>query len=224
MKKFWIVILSCILCLCFLGLVSCNQEKGLLNYVSQLTNNIYHSDSQNYNIKAVYGYRETNPCQDGKVGQKAYFLTFRLLDKQTDLQTYSLQFDFAQKSYGGDFTINPVFHTLTLELEIEGFVCDSFDAKISCGDQTEVVKMTSAIPKNTLSYKKALSALQKEQGSLINSYYDNTGNFTAEIYLRILVKNGKGYWYVGFAQSDKQLKALLLDGETGKVLAIREVF
>ena len=224
MKKFWIVIVSCFLCLCFFGLVSCNQEKGLEPYVSQLTNNLYHSESQNYNLKAVYGYKEINPNQDGKVGQKAYYLTFRLFDKQTNMQTYSLQLEFAKKNYGGDFTVNPVSHTLTLDLEIEGFVCDSFDVKITCGDQTEVIKMTSPIPKNTLGYKKALLALQKEQGSLIKSYYDNNGNFTAEIYLRILVKDGKAYWYVGLAQSEKQLKALLLDGETGKVLAIREVF
>ena len=53
---------------------------------------------------------------------------------------------------------------------------------------------------------------------------DQDGNFNAELYMRVIVKDQLPYWYVGFASGNEQLKALLVDGINGEVLAIREIF
>ena len=42
--------------------------------------------------------------------------------------------------------------------------------------------------------------------------------------MRVIVKDQLPYWYVGFASGNEQLKALLVDGINGEVLAIREIF
>ena len=83
--------------------------------------------------------------------------------------------------------------------------------------------MKSTLPKNTISYTKALTCLQKSQAELLKTYYDSNGNFNAEITLRVLVKDSHPYWYVGLSNANGT-KALLLDGLTGKVLAVKDIF
>ena len=42
--------------------------------------------------------------------------------------------------------------------------------------------------------------------------------------VKVIVKDDKPYWYVGIASGGGNLKALLIDGFSGEVLAIREIF
>ena len=82
--------------------------------------------------------------------------------------------------------------------------------------------MQSIIPKGTISYVKALECLNKSQPQLIKAFSNEDG-FNAEIYARIIVKNDKAYWYIGLAGGNNRLKALLVDGKTCEVLAVREI-
>ena len=50
------------------------------------------------------------------------------------------------------------------------------------------------------------------------------GAFGAEITLRVFVNNEKPYWYVGLVRGEHKVVALLIDGVTGDVLAIRELY
>ena len=96
--------------------------------------------------------------------------------------------------------------------------------QISSAGVTETVTMTSIIPDKTISYSTALNHLVQKQQSLVAHYTTDDGVFTAEIYARILVNDGAPYWYIGIASGNNNLKALLVDGITGEILAIREIF
>ena len=41
--------------------------------------------------------------------------------------------------------------------------------------------------------------------------------------MRIIVKDGKAYWYAGLSDGKDFLKALLIDGVSGEILATRTV-
>ena len=41
--------------------------------------------------------------------------------------------------------------------------------------------------------------------------------------MRIIVKKEKPYWYIGLINQDGTTKALLVDGFSGEVLAIRKI-
>ena len=73
-------------------------------------------------------------------------------------------------------------------------------------------------------FGKALDFLYSDQQNLIKAFCDEKGAFNAEIYARIIVKNDKPFWYIGIASGNNNLKALLIDGFSGKTLAIREIF
>jgi hypothetical protein len=42
--------------------------------------------------------------------------------------------------------------------------------------------------------------------------------------MRVLVKDNHAYWYIGLCDTEGKLKALLIDGFDGKVLAVRDIF
>ena len=113
---------------------------------------------------------------------------------------------------------------LVLTLNVEDFDQKSFTVQVGTLEHKEQVCLNSILPQNTMSAEKALQSLYKTQKEMVDGFYDEQGNFNAEIYLRVMVKNEKAYWYIGFASGNKKLKALLIDAVNGEVLAIREVF
>ena len=88
---------------------------------------------------------------------------------------------------------------------------------------TESVTLTSALPQETIDNAAALEYLEANQSALIAACTDENGNFSAEIVQRVLVKDGAPYWYFALKR-DNGVKALLVDGLKGDVLAVREVF
>lgn len=202
----------------------CKQENPLYNSVSELRSDLYEGKGENFSVMAFYGFKETPFNNDAAVGDKVYMLTFRLLNNQIDDATYTLSTTLNGQNFEREFKLNPVSHALTQSIEIENFSLKEFDVTITCGAISEKIKLTSIVPNNTISYKTALDRLYSEQKELVKVYTDQNGNFNAEIYTRIVVKDQKPYWYVGIASGNENLKALLIDGFSGEILAIRDIF
>ncbi len=220
MKKFIAIILSLIT---LLTLCACKEKQGLEVYVSELRSNVYIGSSELFTVKGGYGFKETPYQNDGKVGSIGYFLTLKLMDSELSQTTYTATLDFNGKNYSQTFKFSPISHSLIAVIEIPDFNLNEFEFTLSSGDKIETIKMVSELPNETISYKQALAFLAQSQPELIKAFSDSEGNFTAEIYARIIVKNDKAYWYIGLAGGNERLKALLVDGTTGKVLAIREI-
>ena len=224
MKKF-IVVCSLILALAttILFIPACKTQVGLIDNVSQLKLNLYEGESSSYRLRAFYGFDESPDARDSKVGNKVYKLTFKLIGKETESVKRSLSFTHRDKKYTADFMFNPVKNSVMTTVEIEDFFENEFEVEIISSNEREKITLSSTLPENSLSFEKALEFLEKNQPSLINSYKDENGVFQGEIHLRVIVKDQKPYWYVGLLSTDKNLKALLIDGFTGDILAIREV-
>jgi len=222
MKKLCLLF-SFLFCL-LLTLSGCKEPFTLEKSVSELRSDLFYGESSSYTVKAGYGFKEEPYFNDGKVGDVVSTLTFRLLNKETDLATYSLSFENDGEVYTADFKLNPVKNSLTASVEIDHFNQKNFTVTVHSSSSSEQVVLKSTLPPNTLTYQDALLHLQKEQVNLISHYLDQDGNFNAELYVRVIVKDELPYWYVGFASGNEQLKALLVDGTNGEVLAIREIF
>lgn len=221
---FFSVILILTILLFPLSLGGCEKNDLLSSSVSELRRDIFYGESQNYSVKASYGFREKPYVNDGKVGALENALVFKLLNKETDEATYTVVLELDGKTYSADFSRNPMLDSVTATLIVDEFSLKTFTVTVKSAAESEKVTLTSLLPENTIGYEDALSALESEQSELIKSYTDADGNFTAEIYMRVIVKDEKPYYYVGFASGNDKLKALLVDGVTGKTLAIREIF
>jgi hypothetical protein len=222
MKK--ITFIFCSLICLVLFFIGCKNQNFLQQHVSELRSDVFYGQSENFSVKAGYGFKETPYHNDGVARSRQNLLTFKLLNKETEDTTYSLTLNFSEMDYKTTFKLSPITHTLTATLEIDAFNLKEFSVTISNASHTETVTLVSQLPENTIDYVRALDYLQKNQTELIKRYTDSNGNFQAEIYARVLVKDNKSYWYIGIASGNENLKALLIDGITGEVLAIREIF
>ncbi len=218
-KLFFLIIISC----CFSLFFGCKDKPNLNAYVSELRSNYYESVNSDLKISAGYGFIEENANKDGSINNRYYLLTFRLLGVQTENVTYSLYLKYKDKEYNATFKLNPVTHGYTAGIEVDNFSANEFEITLSNGSNAQSVHMKSTLPKNTISYQKALSFLQAKQSELISSYYDENGKFTAEICAKVIIKDSHPYWYIGLSTKNNT-KALLIDGFNGELLAIRDVF
>ncbi len=211
-----------ILCIITMFFSGCYSKTTLNEYVSELRSNCYESVDSLVYISAGYGYIEKSHNLDGNVNQKTYALVFRIKDTQSENITYNIALNHQGKEYNSTFKLHPVTHTLSAVIKVDNFNVSEFEITLSYSSNKQVIKMKSTLPKDTISYSQALSFLQKHQPELIQSYYVN-GKFCAEICLRVLVKDNHSYWYVGLTNQEGT-KALLIDGFSGEVLAVRDIF
>ncbi|MBE5736831.1 MAG: hypothetical protein E7348_00320 [Clostridiales bacterium] len=225
MKKFKLSIALITLSLFILATFSgCEKPIDLSEYLTELKYQSYANQDCEYVIKANYGFIEDNHVTDGKVGKKTNLLTFKLLDRQTDNVTYTVSLDFNGVNYKSNFKLSPVSHSLVAVIEINDFNLNEFEITLSHSSENVKTTLTSILPENTITYKQALTHLQTQQSQLIASYIDQDGRFNGEIAARILVKDEHPYWYIGLCDKDGNLKALLIDGFNGEILAIRQIF
>lgn len=218
MKNFFILIISFITAFFALTGAACNKPDPLINSVTELRQNVYEGVSESYRLKAAYGYEENEKSE------RFYLLTFLLCNKTSSAGTYTLTFNSEKLSFTEDFKYSPVTGTLKTSVAIENFTDNEFNVTVSTGGIAETVTLKSLVSGGAIDYKTALVYLKKSQPELIALYNDENGDFAGKVTARILVKNEKPYWYIGLKNQNGALKALLVDGLSGNVLAVREVF
>lgn len=199
----------------------CKEEFNLLDYVSYYQSNVYVGDMNGTKITAYYGQSES-PCNlDGIKGDFLPFLTFKVnLAKSNVNYHVSVTTD---KEYQTGFTFEPIKSHLTATLPVENLNANTFDATVTVKNEPTTVKFTSIVPSNIIPVDKALSSLYVNQKSYIDSLKDGD-NFNAEIVIKLTVVKEKPYYYVGIADTNNNYKALLIDGITAEILAIRNVY
>ena len=218
MKKI-IPILTLIFAVVLIG--GCNKGINLEDYVTDLREEIYTAEGENFSLKIYYGYKETPFNNDGAVGTRINYLTVRLLGVPDTATEYTFTADIDGTTLNGEFSFNPVANALSAKAELNKKPPASFEITISSAASSQTLTAVSALPEGTISYKQALLSLEKNQAELINNYVSD-GKFTAEIYLRVMIRNDKPYYYVGFAKNGK-ITALLVDGFNGDILAVKTV-
>jgi hypothetical protein len=213
MKKLFLSFLLLFI-MVFLGCSACSNSTNLTDAITELRIDIFKGESESVSVSSAYGFN--------KLQSNGYFLTFKINNPVDMPVTYTVSFEH-DKLYTETFTQNPVTNTLTASVQVDNFSKKEFSVDILYGSEKTTVTLKSIKPENTLDYKTALNSLKKSQPSLLNNYIKD-GVFTANICMRLTVKENKPFYYVAFTDEDKNVKAFLLDGVTAKVLAVREIF
>ena len=213
-----IIVLLLILTCTFAG---CKKTDPYLNYVSELRQEIYKGYAENIEITAAYGFCETPYLNDGKTGNLVYGLTFKLHIVPDETKRV-IKFTKGDREYAAPFSLDEITSEYRATVEIKADMGKEFAAALILGDTTVPVVFKSIVPDNCITYETALTTLKNKQSTLLNSYIKD-GTFSAEIYMRIFVKDGAPYWYIGIAAGNDRLKALLIDGISGELLAVRDI-
>ncbi len=223
-KKFFYTFFTLILVV-FSGLLyGCEKEPFLYNYLSDYRENLYYGENEDIKLKACYGIRESDRNNDGTISNRYHYFSFVLLEKEHSNTSYSISLTINDITLSENFSLSPVSGNLCALIEVEPTSLTEFEVSISYSSSVKNVPLKSILPEDYIDGKEALKILESNQKNLIESYKDKNGFFEAEVTARIIVKDDKPYWYIAFIKSSDNVKALLLDGLNGEVLAVRDVF
>lgn len=200
---------------------SCKDKPTYVKYLSELRENIYEGETADVKLKCYYGFKESPYSHDGVVGKKIYSLTFILELDELSPATYNLELNFNGKSFKGAFSYTENSAFPSLSFNIENFTEKTFSVKVSKGEIINDITLSSVIPEKTISYEKALNSVFSSAPDLISSFKEGD-EFCGEINERVLIRNDKAYYYIALISSDN-VKAFLVDGTNGELLAIRTV-
>lgn len=115
------------------------------------------------------------------------------------------------RSYAGDYFFSG---------SVEKFPETSVTLRIQWKNETREITATSVKNDRTLSVNEILSCAVDAEKETVERLTQN-GNFLGEFYVRLLRRN-TNYYYVGIIDRNGKTISLLLDSETGELLARRE--
>ena len=219
MKKTFFMALTSI---CLAVLSSCASSTTLSMYVSQRRTGVYSGSLDEYSVTIYAEERETPFITDGYVGEMKNYLIVRLEKQGASLDNASIFISYDDVLVDASFTYNPLNGKYTAEEQVDRLPI-SKTLKVEIADENKRVEVTlnSLVLDEVMEVNKVLKCVQNYDKQVINSLFKN-GQIGAEIRVRLLCSDGRNYYYVGFANSNKTI-AYLVDGVSGEILAKKDV-
>lgn len=222
MKKFLIVMIT----LVALAFVGCAEPSTPMDRVTYLQTVSLYGQEGTFRICIRTGTAEKKPVADGVKGETANFATanLRVLEGSTAGKTYGYRFKLGDKDYTGEF-VQDRFGT--------GFSADLGEVPdlgmltaitIVDGESETTVPLENMMADLVITYDKALERAVEELKTDLDA--EEQEGFVREIHVKFINDghnpDSKYYWYVAFIREDAQFWAVLVDPETGDVVAKRK--
>lgn len=211
-KKFSSLILLCSLLPALGGCSGADYSSR----ISESRSDLFCAETEDFTLTLACVSREYPYIADGVPCTRSDYVEVVLSGGTAD--DYEVQFTVAGKSYGGEMSFRNVTGDYFFSQGVSEFPEGSVSVNVACGGETQELTATSVKTADTLTVDEALSAaVQAEQETI-----DEMGgrNFAGEFYVRLL-RREKNYYYVGIIDTAGKTVSLLLDAESGEVLARR---
>ena len=214
MKKMFIPLAIAV---CAAALGGCAKDStDYADYISENRYNIYMYSDVGAEIKIYCSEKESPFVADGIKGNvNALTEIYLQFDEGFD-EVYITSQSFT----GGDasyLTVKGCWY-----LSFSGYQQgDSITLTVNCDGESKDYTLQSILYDGVMSAEEALQCAVEYDGATFETLKKN-GIFYGEIFLRLLYDAGKCYRYVGVCDRNGKIKAYLLDGETGRVIAERD--
>ena len=218
--KFKLLILLALSTILFAFLFGCSKNVDYTPYVSQLRLSVYQGSSQNFKVTAYAEKRETPFIPNGTVSELINAVIVKVEFLNGSPSDANLKLFYGEKSITAPLTYNPVSEKSTATIKVENLPSSpSITVEITSGEILEKLTLSSVIFDKTISYQEAINQAINADKELSSKLFK--AEVSAEINVRIIVGDGKNYYYVGLIDKLGNTTAYLIDGETGSVLAKR---
>lgn len=208
------------LCIIFTFLLfSCSKPPLYEGKISQLRQEIFFAENEQFKLVCYPETRENPMENDGICGKIENVIIFRLTFKSSAIKdsTYDISFNVNGKSYNGKFEYKTIPNLLTSTISVENINFKDLQVTVTSENQTYSLKAIAQKNSDTITHIKAINQLSKndEQAKEIL----NSNNY--ELKIRLIDNEGYDYWYVGFSNGEKSV-SYLIDGKTGEIVAKKE--
>ena len=215
MKKIFIG-LSC--ALAFVPLFcACSPKIDYYSHASEIRSDIFRAEAEDFTLTVSCISREYPYVSDGIAAPKTNLLEISLA---TDLREEFSVYLIGDTKIGGETSFRNTRGDYFYSEGVKQFPDTAVTVRVEWKDGSREFTATSVKNERTLTPKEALNkALSNEKETLAGM--TKNGQFEGEFYVRLL-RRDKNYYYVGIVSKDAGVISLLLDGESGEVLARRE--
>ena len=197
-------------------LVACKQAPDYFTYVSELRSDLFVASEEEFSLTVACISREYPYINDGI---KATLSNVVEITLEGDADEYSV-YILGEEHMGGEMSFRNTRGDFYYSQGVKSFPEGSVSLRVEWENNSREIVATSVKTESTLSPKEALKyALEGEQATLQRMSAD--GGFRGEFYVRLL-RRDKNYYYVGIVDTNGRMISLLLDSESGKVLARHE--
>ncbi len=215
MKKRFIPV--CILCALLPALSACGK-RDYTPYLSEVKSDLFVAQTEEFSVTVACVSREYPYVADGVPAEQTKLLEIVLKDCQNE-EDYRVYVS-GEKELGGDMSYRSIRDDFFYSESVKSFPKDTLSIRVEWENEVRELAATSVKNERTLSAEEALErAVVAEQTYVDGLYEDN--RFQGEFYVRLLRREGN-YYYVGIIDRTGKTLSLLIDGESGEVVARRQ--
>ncbi|MDE7158345.1 MAG: hypothetical protein K2N74_02115 [Clostridiales bacterium] len=217
MKKY----IPCVLLL--LGLFPVLTACGGYDYqkhVSEIRSDLFCAETEEFSITLACISREYPYALDGVAAERSDLIEITLVPADKKAQDYTVTV-LGEQKYGGEMSYRNVRGDYFYSQGVTEFPKDSVSLNVEWEGETREILATSVKNENTLSPNEALKFAVKHEKETVEKLTQN-GSFAGEFHVRLL-RREINYYYVGITDTNGNTIALLLNSETGDLLARREM-
>lgn len=195
---------------------ACHKAPDYFRYVSELRSDLFVASEEEFSLSVACISREYPYLNDGVKANLSNVVEITL---EGDADEYSV-YILSGEHVGGEMSFRNTRGDFYYSQGVKTFPEGSVSLRVEWEDTSREIVATSVKTENTLPPQEALSrALKGEQTTI--ERMSSSGQFRGEFYVRLL-RRDKNYYYVGIVDTDGRLISLLLDSESGQVLARHE--
>ncbi len=197
-------------------LTGCGGGNGYDRVISEIRDVRLRGAAAGVTIDACSGEREADYRVDGVSHDRKPFFILSVKGVGPGAK-YS--FDLEGKTYEGTLNKHPLSDEYIASFDFK--VKDPVTVSVEYAGKKTDVELSDAVP-NAMDYGKTLAKAKKELDAQIKKN-SKDGVFDGEVYLRLIPNpvdnDGKYYWYAAFCKSEDQCFSVLLDAESGDLIA-----
>lgn len=200
------------------GALSACKEVDYSLYISDERSDLFYAETEQFTVTVSCIERERPFLLDGLVSPRSKTVEVVLAEKEEEGAEYELYF-LEDMPRGGEMSFRSVSGDYYYSRGVEEFPSGTVSLRVIKGEETVELAATSVKNERTLSSEEALRfAIASEQEKIDQM---SEGGFSGEFHVRLL-RRDKTYYYIGIIDRQGDTTSLLLDSETGKVLARRD--
>ncbi len=202
-----------------LALTACGKSYDYTAHISELRSDIFMAQTEEFSLTLTCVSREYPYAADGVACPRSDVVEISLIPAVKE-ESYSVYFKTATGEQGGETAFRNTFGDFFFSESVTEFPEGSVSLRVTWGNETREVTATSVKNEKTASCDQALGfAIEAEKERV--ERMTAGGVFLGEFHVRLL-RRDKNYYYVGIIDKEGETLSLLLDSETGEVLARRD--
>lgn len=188
-------------------------------HISEIRSDIFCAETEEFTVTVTCISREYPYVSDGIACPMSNVVEISLIPVSRELTEYSVYL-LGETVWGGETTFRTFYGDHYYSQGVTEFPSVSVTIKVEWEEESREITATSVKNEATLTAKEALScAIESEKETI--EHMTTSNGFNGEFYVRLLRRDAN-YYYVGIVDRDGKTISLLLDSESGEVLARRE--